>query len=142
MIFSAPFITRDMPYDGVDVWEVVEAFLCWAENGETYLVPQGFVTDCASIPSLVWPAIGLHPRSPEIAQSAAMHDLFYRYQPNGISRSRSDDLIVEGMVALGASWWQRFAVRQGLRVGGWVAWNRYRKLNLQMPPVMSCVPAC
>jgi hypothetical protein len=142
MIFSAPFITRDMPYDGCDVYEVVEAFLCWAENGETYLVPSGFVTDGASIPRWLWSLVGLHPRSPEIGQAAAMHDLLYRYAPQGISRSRADDLLAEGMRTLNASAWRRWKVRQGLRLGGWVEWGKARRRGLTVPEVLQCVVPC
>lgn len=142
MTFSAPFVTRDMPYDGCGVYEVVEPFLAWAENGDTYLVPGGFVTDGASIPRWLWSVVGLHPRSPEIGQAAALHDLLYRYAPRDISRERADDLIVEGMAALNASWWKRWKVRQGLRLGGWAEWNRARRRNLALPEVLRCAAAC
>ena len=44
-------------------------------------------------------------------------------------RARIDALMLEGIVAEGCLWWERQMVYRGVRLGGWVAWNRKRRLN-------------
>jgi len=136
MTFSAPFITRDMPYDGCGVYAVVVPFLCWSEKFDPIMVHAGFITDGASIPRWLWSLVGLHPRSPEIGQAAALHDLLYRYAPKGITRSQADDLLAEGMAALNASRWQIWKVRNGLRLFGWIEWRKARRRDLKLPAAL------
>jgi len=121
--FSGPFITRDMPYDGVDVWEVMLAFNCYCADGKVFTIPCGFVTDGASIPQVLHSILG-HPRNNDMGQAACLHDYLYRY--GVVSRKKADQYLCEGMEALGASWAKRKAVYAGLRIGGYFAWRRYR----------------
>lgn len=125
MKFIGKFITEDLP-GGEDVWKVSLPFSFIDSKGIRHGVPAGFISDGASIPRVLWPVVG-HPRDTDIGQAAALHDLQYRYAT--VSRKRADEIICEGMECLGASWAKRKAVYAGLRMGGWVAWKRYRKYS-------------
>lgn len=85
-------------------------------------VPIGTKTDLGSIPTaLQW----LFPKDGKAVLGYVLHD--YLYKVGTYTRTQSDGILQEAMKVLGVSWWRRKAVRGGLRVGGWVAWNRHRK---------------
>jgi hypothetical protein len=120
--FNRPFVTEDLP-GGQEVWKVAVGFFFRDKRGKKHYVPLGTITDGASIPKFLWLILG-HPRDTDIGQAAAVHDVLYR---NGeLTRKRCDEILIEGMECLGASWAKRQAVYYGLRVGGWKAWNYYR----------------
>lgn len=123
MGFNRKFVTSDTAVD--DVWRVEVSFFFRDSQGLKWYVPAGTYTDGASIPRVLWSIVG-HPRETEIGQAACVHDVLYR-SPQGLTRKRCDEILIEGMQCLGASWMKRKAVYYGLRVGGFVAWNNYRK---------------
>ena len=123
MRFTGPLITEDLP-GGRDVWKVVFGFSFVDQDGREYSVPEGTITDGASIPRALWLIAG-HPRSVTIGQAAAVHDVCYRYGRG--SRAECDARLIRGMEVLGASWAKRQVIRAGIRAGGWVAWQRYRR---------------
>lgn len=87
-------------------------------------VPAGFKTDYASIPKLLWnilPPVGRYDRA------AVIHD--YLYQNNGVTRLQADNVLLEAMRVLNVPAWQRGMIYSGVRIGGWVTWNRYRKAD-------------
>ena len=56
---------------------------------ETILVPEGFVTDGASIPRIFWRLIG-SPFQPRYMRAALVHDFLYK---NGLlTRRKADDI--------------------------------------------------
>jgi hypothetical protein len=122
-MFSRSFATEDLP-GGEDVWKVSHGFYFRDTEGKKHYVKSGTITDGASIPKILWSVIG-HPRETDIGQAAAVHDVLYR--KGGISRKRCDEILIEGMECLKASWTKRTLVYYGLRVGGWKAWNMYRQ---------------
>lgn len=84
-------------------------------------VPVQFKTDLASIPRLFWRVL---PPFGRYDAAAVVHD--YLYQHNGVTRAQADGVLDEAMGVLGVSNWQRRIIYTGVRVGGWVPWNRYR----------------
>jgi len=86
-------------------------------------VPNGFITDGASIPGIVQNIL-----SPwgQYGKAAVLHDFLYKTNLLG-SQKASDQLLLEAMEVLGVSKWQRVVIYRALRIGGWVAWNNYRK---------------
>jgi hypothetical protein len=121
--FTGPFITEDLP-GGEDVWKIVVSYAFIDQDGRWYIVPAGTITDGASIPKGLWIVAG-HPRETDIGQAAGVHDIDYRLG-NG-TRKECDQRLIRGMKVLGASWWKRQAVYAGIRLGGQVAWDGYRK---------------
>lgn len=84
--------------------------------GKTIEVPEGFITDLASIPLL-----GNH-RS--WSRAAVIHD--FLYYTNGISRLEADKVLAEAMKVLKVPFWRRALVISGLAIGGWLAWRKHR----------------
>lgn len=125
MGFNRPFITADLP-GGTDCFRVETGYFFRDSLAIKHYVPAGTITDGASVPSFLWPLLG-HPRDTDVGQAAALHDLQYRR--GYIAKKRCDQILCEGMQCLGASWLKRKAVYAGLQIGGWVAWNRYRKYD-------------
>lgn len=84
-------------------------------------VPAGFQTDYASIPRVFWrllPPVGRYDRA------AVVHD--FLYQNNGVTRLQADNVLCEAMKVVNVPHWQRAMIYAGVRVGGWVTWNKYR----------------
>ena len=92
-------------------------FVRWREH--TVEVESRFLTDLASIPrvfrSLI-PQIGHH------LQPAVAHDWVYQHH-GGLTRLEADDMLMDGMVTVGVSWWRRHAMYRFVRVGGSGYWN-------------------
>lgn len=85
-------------------------------------VPAGFKTDLASIPRGLWnvlPPVGRYDAA------AVVHDLLY--QRNGCTRAEADAVLLEAMGVLGVGRLARWTIYAGVRTGGWVVWNNYRK---------------
>jgi hypothetical protein len=87
-------------------------------------IPVGFITDFASIP-VPWRNI-ISPTHAKLSRPAVLHDFSYAV---GFRDSRliCDSLLWQGMVTEGAHPIMREVVYAGVRIGGWVAWNRYRE---------------
>lgn len=93
----------------------------------TMVVPVGFKTDFASIPRFfqrLLPEIGRYDAA------AVLHDYLYQ---NGVlhgipvTRADADAMLNEAMGVMKVPAWQRWAIYHGVRLGGWVVWDAYRK---------------
>ena len=88
-------------------------------------VPEGYITDFASIPRIVWNI--LDPEDPIILYPSVVHDYLYSNGgkiPEGtFSRLQADKLIREGMDLSGSSKWKRFVVFNSVRAFGTKHWN-------------------
>ena len=103
-------------------WQTTREFEFWYDVGKkryTYVVPDKFKTDFASIPRLLWPVIG-HPAG-EYAQAAVLHDYLYRFRVT--SRSDADAIFLEGMRVLGVGLVRRRAMWAAVRTFGMFAWS-------------------
>jgi len=90
------------------------------------VVPTGFQTDYASIPRILWNVLSPVGR---YDRAAVIHDLLYQRGTIGarrIERGEADRVLREAMDLLKVPHWQRWAIYIGVRLGGWVTWNRYR----------------
>ena len=120
MKFIGKLITKDLDDD---MWEIMVSYAFVDSKGVRHYVLKEFKSNGASIPRLLWSIVGT-PRATDMAQSAVLHDFKYRY--GGVSRKRADQLLREGMKVLGAPWWKRQIVYAGIRIGGFVIWEKYR----------------
>lgn len=121
--FTEPLEVRQAP-DGH--WVTTRAMEYHAgeyPSDEIYTVPAGFKTDFASIPRVLWTAVG-HPAG-RYAQAAVFHDEWYR--SGRITRRRADALFLEGMDVLCVPWAVRRTLWAGVRIGGWVVWRSHRR---------------
>ena len=94
-------------------------------SGEVVYVPKDFITDLASIPKIFWSIIG--GSAGRYTYAAIVHDFLY---VRGIyTRKRTDQIVYEAMAVLKVSYWKRKTMYFAVRIGAWLPWNRYRKLD-------------
>ena len=102
-------------------WILMEAFEFWSKGGETVCVPEGFVTDFASIPKFLW---GIYPPyHPDYGKAAVIHDFLYAEQAT--TRKRADQIFLEGMQVLGCGWFRRTIIYQSVRWFAGKAWESH-----------------
>ena len=115
-----------IPYKGVEqYWVTQRSFRYYVGkigSSDFVDVPKGFETDFASIP------IGLRnilPKDGPYTQAAVLHDWLYNQRKvHGRSRAQCDLVLYEAMGAIGVPQWQRTLIYNGVKLGGWVYWNK------------------
>jgi hypothetical protein len=90
-------------------------------NGQTHVIPAGFVTDGASVPRGLW---NLFPPFGRYFKAALLHDWLYQY--GTMTRAQADLVFLTAMKELGVGLLTRWAMYAGVRVGGWPAWDKYQ----------------
>lgn len=97
--------------------------LIYEIDGEIYTVPRGFATDYSSHPALTRFIV----RFDRVDYAGTCHD--WLYQTGEVSRAKADRIwrLIAQHGSHGANWAQAWASWIGLRLGGWLVWNRYRK---------------
>ena len=90
--------------------------------GRSILVPEGFITDLASTPRIIWSFI---PPFGPWSEAAVVHDRLYLI--GDCTRLEADQILRDIMRQHGVSRYVRSIIYSGVRVGGWRTWNRYRK---------------
>lgn len=102
-----------------DGWRLLGQLVYYSERlKRSVAVPEGFVTDFASVPRLpfvYWLAGG------KATKAAVIHDFLYR--KSGVSRADADAVFAEAMEATGQAAWRRGLMWFGLRIGGWTAYQ-------------------
>jgi hypothetical protein len=122
-------------------WRLLEPCVYWLKalpnSGGTEFVeaPKDFVTDFGSIPQVFWNLPGLSPFG-RYRRAYVIHDKLYvapvvrtMTSARAITRGEADNILEEAMGVLGANWLVRKTVLSAVRMGGWVPWNRYRKVT-------------
>lgn len=85
----------------------------WKQN--RYFLREGFKTDGASIPRILWPIVG-HPFQPRLLAGAILHDALC--QSNLIPRIDSDRLLRQLAKAYGVQSTKVYIIYIGVKVGG------------------------
>ena len=81
-------------------------------------VPEGFVTDFASVPRIPVAYLLMN----DVGQPAAViHDYLYRFAT--CTRAQADEVLEEALNVLGVSWWRRKAMWTAVRLAGWGAYK-------------------
>lgn len=100
------------------------------------VLEAGRVVNGASIP---WLAQCIIPKSGKWNRPAGFHDIGYEdgglwiLQPDGtlrfkrLTQKQVDELYLDLMAGRGVPKWNRNTQYCALRMGGWVAWNKYRR---------------
>jgi hypothetical protein len=104
-----------------DQWELAAPLIYVSVDLDVITVPEGFVTDLASIPQAFQGLISVNGRH---RAPAILHDYLYSIRAFDGNRKRCDDLFLEAMASVGVRWSQRWAMYLAVRVGGWVAWDK------------------
>ena len=118
--FTTPL--KVTPLDGGKYWQLLEGFCYYTDEipvEHLITVPEGFITDFASVPRVVW---WLLPPWGQYGKAAVVHDFLYRAKP--WPRKRCDQIFLEGMQTLGVGWATRTTMYSAVRVAGWRAWNK------------------
>jgi len=125
MIFRSDPILR--PFGDTE-WKLETPLVYETRQGETIVVPPGFITDLASIPRLLhWliPVNGRH------RSAAIVHDYLFVIQDR--ERSEVDRIFLDAMEDCGVRWSQRQAMYRAVRLGGWIPWNKNTKAIKEDP---------
>ena len=140
--FTGPLKIEVLPRSAHPMrWRVVETFEFHVGRRGSGVFIRCFAgddTDLTSIPpGLRWL---ISPSDPDLAQAAVVHDMAYRRgtwtvrlgereREAPLNRAAADGIMLEAMKARDVPKWKRTIVYQGLKVGGWIGWNAWRKRN-------------
>lgn len=131
--FKTPLIVTPMP-DGRR-WRLFKSFTyhIHSKYSQDYIrVPEGFITDFASIPWLFWTFL---PAWGKYGKAAVIHDCLYQ---NGgiehpvsrgcswikiITRKEADTIFYEAMLVSGTKPWKAKVMYRAVRLFGWLAWK-------------------
>lgn len=120
-----------VPFGDWDYYYTLGARARWAPNqGQPFKaidVPQGFVTDLASIPQEAW-SLGLRPEG-RYAYAALIHDYLYWTQDPSRSREEADKIFLFAMEDWKVPIAEREAFYRVLRLAGGSAWNKNADLK-------------
>lgn len=121
------------PCDGSREWMVFRDYAVRV-NGMRITVPEGFITDLASVPALARAVID--DNDPDILKPAVIHDFLYRTQGRVVgedatgtynltlSRRECDLVLLLAMEMRNARKVRRWAVYAGVRLFGGIAWRK------------------
>ena len=116
--FTDPLIVKKV---GARTWEVMRSFeyhVGSEDSGEIVAVPNGFITDFASVPRAFW---WLIPPDGSYTQAAVLHDFLYYTQM--FTRKKSDDIFYEAMGVLEVPLWKRWIMWKVVRAFSWAYWR-------------------
>ena len=91
--FSTPL---DLRATNPGEWQLLSPLVYTSSVGDIYIVPTGMITDLASIPKLLRPAIDRNGLS---RPAAVLHD--YLYLIGSLSRKQADELFLEALLSCG-----------------------------------------
>ena len=99
-------------------WKLTEDLIV-KYNDFTYIVPEGFITDFASVPKIPVIYQILHDKA---KVSAIFHDWLYSEKP--CTRREADLAFLEAMEEEGLNFPTRMVMYKGVRIGGWAYWRK------------------
>lgn len=107
---------------GRNRWMLFAPLVYQTHAGERITVPDGFVTDLASIP---WLARAIVPNNRAERLPAVVHDYLFVIQDRSLSEANR--VMRESMIDAGVGWYARAMINAGLSIGSWVAWRRHAR---------------
>ena len=116
----------DGKFIGKNQWKLDKKFRYKSKLLGLITVPPGFVSDGASIPSILWSVVG-SPWSGDYPEAALVHDFLYFKQAH--KRAHADRVFIEAMKVLGVNWFKRRLMYSAVRSFGWLPWNKQKKKN-------------
>ena len=123
---------------GVRHWEIAEDFN-YEINNVKYVIPAGFKFDGASIPKFLHTFL-----SPVgvLLMGGLVHDYAYKYETllkinkadtlGVISQKRADEIFRDINIGVNGFYLMNYLAYWSLRLGGFVAWNKHRKVNAKI----------
>jgi hypothetical protein len=110
---------------GKNLWKNLETFEYHVgeyPSEEIITVPEGFITDFASVPRIFWLVISPVDKH---GKAAVIHDYCYYYTP--YSRKVADLIFSEALKVLHVKPWKVFCMYHGVRIGAGYAWWKHRR---------------
>ena len=100
-------------HDGKFHWKLVNNLVYHAEDGNSYTVVAGFLTDLATIPRILWPVF-----SPmdSFLSASVLHD--YLYSTHRLKRKEADGLFLQAMKYSNVPLWKRQIIYRAVRLFG------------------------
>lgn len=110
---------EDTSRDGRGTWQLLTPLVYRSDvAGRSFVVPQGFITDLASVPRLPFAYLLVG----GIGHAAAVvHD--WTYTSHEVSRDVADAVFREALRVLGISAFQAWLMYLGVRLGGASSWD-------------------
>lgn len=107
------------PTDNDGEWVVLDPLRYYSKiYGGVIEVPEGFVTDLASVPRVPIAYMFFGNRSP---REAVVHD--FLYQKHLVGKAKADRIFLEAMKVRQKPLWVRWAMYAGVVVGGGSSYN-------------------
>ena len=117
--FTSPPIV--IPLDDGRNWKLHRSFKYHVGskyNKYVISVPEGFVTDFASVPFFLWWWL---PYWGKYGKAAILHD--YIYKTKQVSRTMADDIFHEAMLVGGTPTWKAWLMYEAVHIWGWLSWR-------------------
>ena len=117
--FTDPLIVKKLKNM---IWVVEREFYYFVgseDSKESIRVPNGFITDFASVPRPFWI---IFPPDGQYTQAAVLHDYLYYFHL--YDRKKSDYIFLEAMKVLEVSWWKRRVMYRAVRMFGGLVWDK------------------
>jgi len=103
-------------------WQLTEPLIYDSDLVGRIFVPTNFITDFASVPRIpiIYAMVGNCSH-----RAAVLHDYLYRKKASvKVSQTQADAVFREAMGVKGVSWWRRWLMWAGVRLGGWTAYKK------------------
>ena len=121
---------------GTRHWEIANDFE-YELNGTKYIIPSGFKFDGASIPKFLHTFL-----SPVgvLLLGGLVHDYAYKYaalQPKKgelllLDQKKADEIFRDINIEINGFYFMNYLAYWSLRLGGFMAWNKHRKVNAKI----------
>ena len=121
---------------GVRHWEIAKDFE-YEINGTKYVIPSGFKFDGASIPKFLHTFL-----SPVgvLLLGGLVHDYAYKYAAllpkKGelllLDQKKADEIFRDINIEINGFYFMNYLAYWSLRLGGFMAWNKHRKVNAKI----------
>lgn len=119
-MFKDPLVVEKL-VDGKN-WKVRCGFTYTTEDGMDIIVPDGFITDFASIPRGLW---NIFPPTGKYGHAAVVHDFLYRN--TSVPRDKCDKIFLQAMEELQVNWIVRRTIYHSVRLFG--GFNRNKNVD-------------
>ena len=123
---------------GVRHWKIAKDFEYEIYN-KKYVIPAGFVFDCASIPKFLH--MFLSPVG-VLLMGGLVHDYAYKYETllcknkkdtmGIISQKKADQIFRDIGIEINGFYLMNYLAYWSLRLGGFMAWNKHRKVGAKI----------
>ncbi len=110
---------EDTSSDGRGTWRLLQplCYMCPVAGSVVVNVPEGFVTDLASVPRL---PVAFFLAGGLAHAAAVVHDWLYTTHP--VERSVADEMFRRACIDCGVSPWRAYIMWLGVRAGGASSW--------------------